>query len=840
MTEEEIQRYIEVGKANQRVIELGKNWCRHLDVEVTGGTGIIEAETGLPIGMRSFTCPYAGGGRAASMHLAGLAVEFANRHCDGCEHREPVDLPNWTELLAESDRRHRAQEDARERREREVSRRAAERARRREQRRRDLSPEEAGILDLVGELDRENSREVATRLAAAACAKPELFGARIIDSLVELMEEGGGPRASGSLKALATASDDKSPAVGWALRLLARSEAVHEAAEIVWRHPELVDELLVAGAIPQLIYLATHDRSGLSDRLVINDLPLREMFKRFPAQVEVALRRFLRSEYVSSRGRGADAASALLEDQPDLVLGLVLDFMAAAFSPASDESSIRAPDRYVASAFAASLVSLPPETDNALREQLSTTRDDEAALLGTVYGQVLRRYPLRGSPPDTADEIALRGALRLATAAPGAKTLRALQDCFRPARPGMEDLVAKNTTEVLGVCAILTKRVPPDGPELSIAPPGLQALDEMNKRICVDSIRSTLLSFLAKAARSYPEIAHTPYLEFIDALDDELETELRAALVRELGDLVGGAESLREVLPHIYRAMMASQPLLRAAGARAFGELGNISGLELPPLLLEAFDLALGDPFVVVHSAAVAAIDSARFDEAMQQRVRQRLLQLLLAYRGNVEHPYLLEAVVEKLLRLSRGSLSEKLSDAISNLIGEMEWLTRAGCLAKAGEYLCDTPRRLSVCLGALEEAHRQNLYHEALVDLVRESKPESWKACARKAVEVGLCCEHEDLSIVGELVEGLSMAGCWEEAEELARRCFEAVPDTPRERAMRLWLGVLQSAAGVELALARGEDTEAGIRFWRNALQEQQEYDEEARSLRPFFDVPQ
>ena len=47
----EIERAFEIGKDNEEVIQLARNWCGHLKVVKSGGTGLIEVQTGLPIGI---------------------------------------------------------------------------------------------------------------------------------------------------------------------------------------------------------------------------------------------------------------------------------------------------------------------------------------------------------------------------------------------------------------------------------------------------------------------------------------------------------------------------------------------------------------------------------------------------------------------------------------------------------------------------------------------------------------------------------------------------------------------------------------------------------------------
>lgn len=69
-------RAVALGRRNAEVIELFERFCRNVRVELMGGTGTVELDTGLPIGHRSFRCKYASGTIAAGSNLEYLAVEF--------------------------------------------------------------------------------------------------------------------------------------------------------------------------------------------------------------------------------------------------------------------------------------------------------------------------------------------------------------------------------------------------------------------------------------------------------------------------------------------------------------------------------------------------------------------------------------------------------------------------------------------------------------------------------------------------------------------------------------------------------------------------------------------
>ena len=96
-----IQKALRIGEANAAVIKLAQNWCANLQVEKFGGTGLVEIETGLPIGMRRFKCAHASAAGFAGMDLRSIALDFYDRTCSGCQKRVPVMLPNLSQLVGE-------------------------------------------------------------------------------------------------------------------------------------------------------------------------------------------------------------------------------------------------------------------------------------------------------------------------------------------------------------------------------------------------------------------------------------------------------------------------------------------------------------------------------------------------------------------------------------------------------------------------------------------------------------------------------------------------------------------------------------------------------------------
>ena len=101
-TDDRIQRAIEIGEKNKRISELVCNWCAHVSIK-RHGAGMVEMDTGLPIGPRSLECPHARASGMAGMDMAGIALNFYDRNCIDCKFRQPVGLPNLSTLVADRD-----------------------------------------------------------------------------------------------------------------------------------------------------------------------------------------------------------------------------------------------------------------------------------------------------------------------------------------------------------------------------------------------------------------------------------------------------------------------------------------------------------------------------------------------------------------------------------------------------------------------------------------------------------------------------------------------------------------------------------------------------------------
>lgn len=94
MNEHQWERALETGHRNRGIIELAHHHCTRMQFRYSGGHGLAEAETGLPIDMREIYCEVGGHGSMAS-NLELIAGNYVREHCRDCPSRAPTGrMPN--------------------------------------------------------------------------------------------------------------------------------------------------------------------------------------------------------------------------------------------------------------------------------------------------------------------------------------------------------------------------------------------------------------------------------------------------------------------------------------------------------------------------------------------------------------------------------------------------------------------------------------------------------------------------------------------------------------------------------------------------------------------------
>lgn len=454
-----IKRAVQIGEANAEIIRLAKNWCGHLQVGKSGGTGLVEIETGLPIGMRSFKCVHASAAGWAEMDLAHIVLDFYDRNCADCTNRIPVALPNISELVAKRDNT-----TAAAARQHEVRIREEEAAYQRRRAQREAASEQSddatlAIFEAIDRVDLEptaHNSEVLTQLALVA---PERFDLGVRDSLFLLAEETTSPTV---MECVLTVLRHIKVAAGGlcnlALRILSHDE-LPIAGTIVAESITAEHADSVVSAIPSLIGLAGPDEGhfAIIESRVEHPEGLIAAFRVAPRAVEREIAVMLRDPAKLVRIRAIHAIELLRESHSRFGIDLIGNLVESMQLP-DNHYDLGSAESRVQSLLAEMLDSQFDEADASLTESFNLQDHDPDVGLDQVYLRLFRNRRREDEPRQISrvhDILFGRRLLHYLSTKCAEQGSVQLLDFLRHDAERYIDLVEHHVDALLGAMAIL-------------------------------------------------------------------------------------------------------------------------------------------------------------------------------------------------------------------------------------------------------------------------------------------------------------------------------------------------------------------------------------------------
>ena len=811
MDEDEIQRAVDIGVANKRVIELVQNWCAHATCEKYGGTGLVEIQTGLPIGMRRFYCPHASAAGMAGMQLDFVALDFYDRNCSGCQKRHPVRLPNISELLAERDRARRQATEADTRAADDRAIALKERTARREALSQGLDPATSGILGLIEQLDLEPGEHNSRMLSETVLATPTRFGGNVIEALFDLCETEQ-CKADPALAALATVGADGERLCRAALALLARGVRSTIAGEIVAKNLEETHSDLVTAALTFVIGLAMPVHGfDYEDELPASPEALRRVYCLFPDTMLYGVQNLLRNPAKHLRIAVANAVLEVLEIDSSFGLKVMDGLIASLTLPDDLYGRYGSARGWAAKALARIMRDHPRDVDERIQREINLADEEKIESLFDVYERVFRW----GEGDDQNRTPEITGAHELAYGrmvevvalrTRGRRLSKAIWFLRGPAKR-YPDLLERYAESLLGASALIASELDaPTSPLLDIGgPPNLlRAMEMQSERQSLFFALGAAMEAVAAGALHNPKGVAVSIVRTYDSLDDRHE-RFKAALVRCLGAVAADPRGLAYALPPIYDAMTSQSILVRGEAASAYARIAQESPDDLPPLLHEGFILLLGDPYVFVHSQALEAIRHVSVPEPYVSRVRDIVLRLAAAHGADRKHEDVLVKCIAAALSLLRDEGNGPGRTMIIALINRLS-VRSAAALIREESYLLrgesglgtvlvrtlrdpDTDEYLAgICLSELRHVPATEIALEAAN--LRQAEAD-WT-------------REEDMT--DEVLDLLCGIGLWSAAVDVARDATERLTDTRWDRPSKIKSRLRQLAAEIEEAVARGD----------------------------------
>jgi hypothetical protein len=817
-TQKNIEQAIAMGGSAQRTIELVLNWCAHVRVQKVGGMGLIERQTGLPIGPHSLTCPHASAPGIAAADLGAVALDFHDRNCAGCSNRKPVRLPNLSILLAKraADRAAEAAETAH--REAEHAAKLSARNAARQILRANLEPPSSDVVDQIEELDRSRNLTHADRLLKTAELAPEVFTPTLLNYAFGLLEsreiwfDGAGLRLLKALKA------DPVRLTRCALLCLSRHSAIETAAVILLGNLQLVDKALIAGAIPALIWLASQRSTlmlGDGDRRRRITAPLLRLYKVFPKVTESAIAGLLDrpdTNAISAAARGiavlARRDSALpVRYARTLTSKLVRDhrLLNADEFDGGDGEIVSEVRQALALAFEAA----PVEVDKQLGAFLEGASEDGEARAFSLYREVLRPVQFDNREVTEAARIALKRVIWHSSRTERLEVLKEIQNIIsgRPWR--LSRLAAEEVEGLLGSAILLDDKLGRlDVPSPLHDPTGSAGLERYNRQIVLEQLREGLVFWAAAGAGETPLAART-YCEVLGSLPTEGRDTLKNDMVRHLNQLMGTTDGLNAALPHLYVAMVGTSVKLRASAAYAIGELGVRQQDNMPSLVFEAFTALLMDPYKAVHMMAVHALPRLHLPDSFGAQVRLAIFVLILTY-GNA-HDGKDDRFLADCLRLYIDQFAKpeefdaKFGEWVLSLLLKIEPYVVAHHIVRFGRVLRTHDRLIELMARLTLDDNAWQIHGDAIGRAFGELPVNVVQRQVKVLEGLAHSPKVQHRRVCGFFIELFTRARCWDAAGRLAQSVVEAIPDDTWNRPRRLVAQQMRVAADFEAALAAG-----------------------------------
>jgi hypothetical protein len=841
--DDQIQKAVKIGERNKEIIQLAKNWCGHLEIEQWGGTGLVEIQTGLPIGSRMLKCPHARAGGLAGMDIETVALDFYDRNCFDCKERIPVRLPNLSGIVAERDNSRQQEADARARFEETLAQALASRATLRRELSNGSDPAMAGIFASVEAFDNDPSDKNRRILVETASAVPDRFSSSVQESLYQIADGGGFARTEGALEVLDALPTDRIRIAESALRAVARHDGHRIAASVIGKYLSKEHASHVGPALPGLFALAKPVSGFLFGQGSPGDpKPVLASYRLFPEIVLRSIREHLRHPEKYARQCACNAISLILGNDPNFGTGVVGELIASIELPDDDFGEDGSASGAVVNTLADILLLHPDAVDQSIQDEVRTASEEVRETLARVYEHVLRRQ-------DEAEEQTVNPrALELSYQRLIELVLNRVDDerllkaiwFLRGEALRFPDLFEKHAETLLGAAALIADELEvPQSPllDLEIKPDAIKQLEIQGRRQMLNSLLDAIIKAIGTYASRKPDTLGRLILTSFQSIGDGHEY-FKTELVRCLGFMATSPSGLILAIPVLYQAMTSPSNLVRSASASAYSQLAKEDTEGIPSLLHESFLLLLRDPYVIVHTAAIDALANVTLPGKFNARIVASLSALVSAYVKSRSNDEIISACLERMLELMDAP-ELVFRQAILSIVENLRITVASEFTARHSNILRGTTGFGKLLIKLITASDSNNRFVDDLVDELAALSADEIEEISDNFRAAATAMEPTRPEIVGELVEIVSVAGGWQAAKEISEDATARISDTLRDRPRKLNSELLLAAVELEVAASNGDVSrlQAQATRWNSTVAEIEKDNEENKKRRsPLF----
>lgn len=847
--DKDIEKTIEIGEQNRATSQLVRNWCAHARIVKSGGIGLIEQQTGLPIGHHGLACDYAAAGGIHTWDMRDAALDFYDRNCVDCKNRKPVGVPSLSILVKERD-------DQRAVAARKVDLAVAQESEAREKRRsararlRDgLSPLSSAIVDHIDEFDDHRDQVHRDSLCESARLAPEHFVPTIVDHVFGLTEQEPWFGEAG-LTILDHVKADPTRIARLALAPMGKTWPIDTHARVLLDRLSHVDASQIPDALRAIIELASpFDEFPLADERMPPAKPelLVGLWQAHPAAVREGIDRLLSSRRYYEVELACRGLIVLQERDPS-VSRVFLRTMVSKFSRAEllldDFSENRSAFRHLRDALANAFEFAPDELDALVQEYILASDRKSKERAYKIYEAVMRgrRHDAPPIPLDSrAHVIAFKRLLWASTTEESTEILNGVAQVFRGQPYDMIEIARAELDGVLGALLLLDDRLQRhDATQLPKDADLLQAMEKSNDRRAITHLMESLVEWASISAKDDPVLVKK-VVTMIEQIPEGRYYLKGMALgsIEHLGETV---EGLQLMLPHLYYGLVGPSVAMRSYAATALGEAPK---RNIPPLVYEAFSVLLWDQYVMVHKSAVDALGRIDLPESIRGRSAQALLNLIRVYatKSGEDH-FVVECVEELAYELRRlGRAESEVGRYLVKVLLDVDPMYVKGNLYRLSYALGAVDGFVDLVIRMIPHVDDQDHWRDHDLDLLAELPAEAMLARKEALQKLGIDLVPDRPWLAIHVIEALERVGAWAEARSIA----EAGVARPKPTFHNEWRIIAMTEAKIgtafEEAIAEGrfDDLAALKKQWDENVKRKQEFnaDVEKRNSRTGFSRP-
>lgn len=843
--EDRYEDAIEAGQRNLRAKKLLSNWCFHAEFVRSSGGGMIEAETGLPIGHMGVQCKFSKKNSMYSWLLEDAAYDFYKNNCKGCKERVPVGIPDIIDFVDPREKAAEKRKSAREKEERERKQKQSDRRHERAILRYELSLEETFVLDLLDELDQENIARDDPRLEQLANLAPETFTRKVIEHLLPAVLYEYLPYSTPAAKALLRASLEPKEKLSVAVHLVSSYERSSVSIDVVISNAEELSKDELVKVLRRFVSMALGPPPGMhiggSEPIRLDAAPIHSLFQKMGdeicAEVDVLL-----SD--ANPGKVGAAVEIILSTNSDELLSKHTRII---FAKLMRRRTLLPGERrdssvlyYLREAASKCLERFPKETDKIIQSLLADNDDTGINEANRTYRSVLKHSCREKVQIGEAQRIAFRRLLWAAVDSPD-NSMDDAGQFFRNSWKEFAQLAVENFDDLIGAAATLSEKY-----EQIDAEPILELTDNMfaqmeksNKRTAIDSLQGALIEWAAVGAKSKGREGIEEFLDLYRILPED-QTQMRGNMIVHVSKLLTGVESLTLVLSDWYRALMDESTVVRARAVQAWEDVPYDLVKNFPDLFFEAFSVLLTDPYVMVHRSSVNSLRRRSFPKEKSNLIKNGLWNLIAYYsQQSKQEDFVVDCVdAFAFLCLSPEERKGKLGLLLSGILLSLEGSALYHAVDRLHYGFKVVPGFTKVALKSIQDDYTRSISIDDCASAILSAPYTELQNCVddiKKAFNALRPFRPEDFVESLLYAAALTKVGNHAAASTCFRELVESIQVEDRNKQWRLEAALVAMASEIEHDIGGDEEFPELIEKWSNLMSELEKENEERTKLRDF-----